>query len=140
MHAISVTSPILNLTSPIAVQMSLQNKLIELRSTYASLPDALSGRMPLAYVQLVQLLTDGLILTTPFALGECQMIPTRDPCLSTRPSPLPPDPPCQYPPTAAATAALQPPLLCIHRCSASTAALHPAEGRRLESRLSQPTQ
>ena len=25
-------------------------------------------RMPLAYVQLVQILTDGLILTTPFAL------------------------------------------------------------------------
>jgi hypothetical protein len=57
-------------TSPIAVQMSLQNKLTELRATYASLPDALTGRMPLAYVQLVQILTDGLILATPFALAH----------------------------------------------------------------------
>ena len=87
-------------SNPIAVQMSLQNKLTELRATYASMPDELSGRrrpalpsslphapprallpclppsphltttcrMPLAYVQLVQILTDGLILTTPFAL------------------------------------------------------------------------
>jgi len=55
-------------TSPIAVQMSLQNKLLDLRATYASLEDELTGRMPLAYVQLVQILTDGLILVTPFAL------------------------------------------------------------------------
>jgi hypothetical protein len=47
-------------TSPIAVQMSLQNKLVELRSTYASLKDELTGRMPLSYVQLVQILTDGI--------------------------------------------------------------------------------
>jgi len=57
-------------TSPIAVQMSLQNKLIELRATYASMPDELSGRMPLAYVQLVQILSDFLILATPFALAH----------------------------------------------------------------------
>ena len=55
-------------TSPIAVQMSLQNKLIELRATYAAIPDELTGRMPLAYVQLVQILTDFLILATPLAL------------------------------------------------------------------------
>lgn len=108
-------------TSPIAVQMSLQNKLLDLRATYASLEDELTGRsesattqlglfglqpagreqparlaasplpspgptclsltsrttataahapfaVPLAYVQLVQILTDGLILVTPFAL------------------------------------------------------------------------
>lgn len=55
-------------TSPIAVQLSLQNKLIDLRATYASLKDELTARMPLAYVQLVQILTDGLILSTPFAL------------------------------------------------------------------------
>jgi len=55
-------------TSPIALQMALQNKLVELRSTYASIPDQLSGRMPLAYVQLVQILTDLLIFCTPFAL------------------------------------------------------------------------
>lgn len=48
--------------------MALENKLVELRGTYASLPDELSGRMPLAYVNLVQLLSDGLILATPFAL------------------------------------------------------------------------
>ena len=48
--------------------VSLQNKIIELRATYASLPDELSGRMPLAYVQLVQILTDLLIVSTPLAL------------------------------------------------------------------------
>jgi hypothetical protein len=57
-------------TSPIAVQMSLQNKLVELRATYASIPDELSGRMPLAYVHLVQILTDLLVLATPFALAH----------------------------------------------------------------------
>ena len=36
------------------MQLSLQNKLIDLRATYAALPDELSARMPLAYVQLVQ--------------------------------------------------------------------------------------
>lgn len=55
-------------STPMAVQMSLQNKLIELRQTYASLPDELTARMPLAYVQLVQILTDGLMVFTPFAL------------------------------------------------------------------------
>lgn len=57
-------------SSPIAVQIQLQNKLVELRATYASLPDDLAGRMPLAYVQLVQILTDALLLTTPFALAH----------------------------------------------------------------------
>jgi len=55
-------------TAPIAVQIALQNKLIELRATYAMLTDDLTGRMPLAYVQLVQILTDTLILFTPIAL------------------------------------------------------------------------
>lgn len=55
-------------TSPIAVQMSLQNKVVELRQTYAAIPDELAGRMPLAYVQLVQILSDLLIFFTPFAL------------------------------------------------------------------------
>ena len=55
-------------TSPIAVQMSLQNKLVELRATYASIPDELAGRMPLAYVHLVQVLSDSLCFFTPFAL------------------------------------------------------------------------
>lgn len=54
--------------SPIAVQMALENKLTELRATYQMLSDELSARMPLAYVQLVQILTDGLILFTPIAL------------------------------------------------------------------------
>ena len=48
--------------------MALQGKLVELRSTYAAIRDELSGRMPLAYVQLVQILTDGLILATPISL------------------------------------------------------------------------
>lgn len=55
-------------TSPIAVQMALQSKINELRATYATMPDELSGRMPLAYIQLVQILTDLLILSTPLAL------------------------------------------------------------------------
>eukprot|EP00966_Prymnesium_polylepis_P073230 1700402-Prymnesium_polylepis.1 len=38
--------------SPIALQMSLQGKLTELRSSYASIEDELTGRMPLAYTQL----------------------------------------------------------------------------------------
>ena len=54
--------------APIAVQIQLQNKLVDLRSTYASLQDELTARMPLAYVQLVQVLTDGLVLFTPLAL------------------------------------------------------------------------
>ena len=56
--------------SPIAVQMALQNKLVELRSAHASLKDELAARMPLAYVQLVQILTDGIILCTPVALNS----------------------------------------------------------------------
>jgi len=55
-------------SSPIAVQLSLQNKVVELRATYASIGDELVGRMPLAYVQLVQILTDGLCFFTPLAL------------------------------------------------------------------------
>ena len=55
-------------TSPIAVQMALQNKIVELRQTYGAIPDELEGRMPLAYVQLVQILSDMLIFFTPFAL------------------------------------------------------------------------
>jgi len=54
--------------SPIALQMSLQGKLTELRSSYASIEDELTGRMPLAYTQLVQIMADLLILCTPFAL------------------------------------------------------------------------
>ena len=38
--------------------------------TDASLKDELTARMPLAYVQLVQILSDGLILFTPFALVD----------------------------------------------------------------------
>jgi hypothetical protein len=44
------------------------SKLTELRSTGASIADKLSGRMPLAYTQLVQILVDLFILATPLAL------------------------------------------------------------------------
>ena len=40
----------------------------ELRATYATIPDALSGRMPLAYAQLVQILVDVLVSASPVAL------------------------------------------------------------------------
>ena len=43
-------------------------QVVELRLTYAAIPDELAGRMPLAYVQLVQILSDLLIFFTPFAL------------------------------------------------------------------------
>ena len=73
--------------SPIAAQTALQSKLTELRGTYASLPDELSGRMPLSYVQLVQILTDVLILFTPFALvhtvGPFGVIAVRAPSLKS---------------------------------------------------------
>ncbi|KAJ1621412.1 Bestrophin, RFP-TM, chloride channel-domain-containing protein [Pavlovales sp. CCMP2436] len=46
----------------------LLDKLTELRSTAASISDKLSGRMPLAYTQLVQILVDLFVLTSPFAL------------------------------------------------------------------------
>ena len=46
----------------------LNAKLVELRATYASISDELSGRMPLAYPQLMQLITDLLVFFTPFAL------------------------------------------------------------------------
>jgi len=41
---------------------------MELRSSYASIEDELTGRMPLAYTQLVQIMADLLIGFTPFAL------------------------------------------------------------------------
>lgn len=50
------------------MQMLLQNKAVELRATYASIADELTGRMPLAYTQLVQIMVDLLIFCTPFAL------------------------------------------------------------------------
>jgi len=53
---------------PIAVQVALQKQIIELRLTYASLKDELTGRMPLAYVQLVQIITDAILFCTPMAL------------------------------------------------------------------------
>lgn len=59
---------------------SLQNALLELRATYATIPDELVGRMPLAYTHLMQVLTDALIFSTPFALvsaaGAGGVLPT----------------------------------------------------------------
>lgn len=54
--------------NPVALQMTLQAKLTELRGAYASIEDELTGRMPLAYTQLVQIMADLLIGFTPFAL------------------------------------------------------------------------
>uniref|UniRef100_A0A7S2G1G2 Bestrophin homolog n=1 Tax=Octactis speculum TaxID=3111310 RepID=A0A7S2G1G2_9STRA len=54
--------------APIALQISFQSKLLELRATYASIRDALTGRMPMAYTQLVQILVDLLVITTPLSL------------------------------------------------------------------------
>ncbi len=51
-----------------SLQRTLESELLELRSLSAGLPDALSGRMPLAYTQLVQILVDLLIVAAPLAL------------------------------------------------------------------------
>ena len=48
--------------------LSLQTKLTELRGAYAGIEDQLTGRMPLAYTQLVQIKVDLLIGFTPLAL------------------------------------------------------------------------
>ena len=53
---------------PVALQLTFEQKLLELRATYASISDELSGRMPLAYTQLVQILVDILVVVSPFAL------------------------------------------------------------------------
>lgn len=51
-----------------ALQITLQAKLTELRAQYGGIEDQLTGRMPLAYTQLVQIMADILILATPLAL------------------------------------------------------------------------
>ena len=53
---------------PHALQLSLHAKQTELRAAYASISDQLTGRMPLAYTQLVQIMADLLIGFTPLAL------------------------------------------------------------------------
>ena len=50
------------------LQITLQKTLTELRASYGSIKDLLTGRMPLAYTQLVQIMADLLILATPLAL------------------------------------------------------------------------
>jgi len=52
----------------LALETTLERTLLELRGTYASIGDELSGRMPLAYTQLVQILVDMLVVVAPFAL------------------------------------------------------------------------
>jgi len=54
--------------SAIPLQHSFQNKVMDLRAAYGSIADELSGRMPLAYAQLVQILCDMLVLFSPVAL------------------------------------------------------------------------
>lgn len=43
-------------------------KILELRSTYATIPDLLVGRIPLAYAHFVQILVDAFVFLAPFAL------------------------------------------------------------------------
>ena len=54
--------------APTVIQLVFEEKFLELRRTYAMIADELSGRMPLAYTQLVQILVDMLVISTPFAL------------------------------------------------------------------------
>jgi len=51
-----------------AMMIQFNSELARLRATYASMGDALSGRMPMAYPHLVQILVDLLCLAAPFAL------------------------------------------------------------------------
>lgn len=48
---------------------TIQTKVLELRGHSASIRDELSGRIPLAYTHLMQLLCDLLVLFTPLALS-----------------------------------------------------------------------
>jgi hypothetical protein len=43
-------------------------KILELRSTFATIPDLLDGRIPLAYAHFVQILVDAFVFLAPFAL------------------------------------------------------------------------
>ena len=50
-------------------EANLLRRLTELRAQYFNIGDyARAGRMPLAYVQLVQVLVDSLVFLSPFAL------------------------------------------------------------------------
>ena len=51
-----------------AVHHVLLDKCCLLRSTCASIPDDIAGRMPMAYVHFVQVLVDSLVALAPFAL------------------------------------------------------------------------
>jgi len=53
---------------PLGLQLAFQQCFTELRGCSASIADELTGRMPLAYTQLVQIMADLLIAATPFAL------------------------------------------------------------------------
>ena len=55
-------------TSNTPVGVVLLERATELRSTYAGIADKLDGRMPLAYVHLLQFLTDTLLFCAPLAL------------------------------------------------------------------------
>ena len=57
-----------SLAAPRPLIRLFESKFLELRATYATITDELSGRMPLAYTQLVQILVDLLVVSTPFAL------------------------------------------------------------------------
>jgi len=47
---------------------TLLNKLSALRGEYFSIGDSFDGRMPLAYVQMVQVLVDTLVFLAPFSI------------------------------------------------------------------------
>lgn len=68
------------LTGGMAIHKTMLEKLTELRATYASVGDKLSGRMPLAYPHFVQLLIDTFVLMTPFScyftMGPAAVIAT----------------------------------------------------------------
>ena len=51
-----------------ALEKICLTKILELRSTMASIGDCLAGKIPLAYAQFVQLMVDIFLILSPFAL------------------------------------------------------------------------
>ena len=66
-RAIHQDPPLID-TSRVSVGTILLQHAAALRSAYSGIHDKLAGRMPLAYVHLLQLLTDILLLLAPLAL------------------------------------------------------------------------
>ena len=57
-----------NLAGGTGIEDQMMKRLTEIRAEYFSIGDFAAGRMPVAYVQLVQILVDSLVWLSPFSL------------------------------------------------------------------------